>query len=53
LKSPLAVAYKAIPNYEAFYRAINLQNRWGIMQSFVGDVYGAPRQIRVGARMEF
>jgi outer membrane receptor protein involved in Fe transport len=53
LKSPLAVAYRAIPNYEAFYRAINLQNRWGIMQSFVGDVYGAPRQIRVGARLEF
>ena len=53
LKSPNANTYKALPNYTDFYKAINLANRWGIMQSFVGDVYGAPRQIRVGARMEF
>jgi hypothetical protein len=53
LKSPNASTYKALPDYEAFYRAINLANRWGIMNTFVGDVYGAPRQIRVGARMEF
>jgi hypothetical protein len=53
LKSALATQYKEIPNYENFYRAINLQNRWGILQSFVGDVYGAPRQIRLGARVEF
>ncbi|MDP2884006.1 MAG: TonB-dependent receptor [Ignavibacteria bacterium] len=53
LKSPNASSYKAIPYYEAFYRAINLDNRWTILQSFVGDVYGAPRQIRVGARLEF
>lgn len=53
LKSARATAYKEIPHYEDFYRAINLDNRWGISQTFVGDVYGAPRQIRVGARMEF
>jgi outer membrane receptor protein involved in Fe transport len=52
LKSPNATAYKAIPNYEAFYRAINLDNRWGMM-TYYGDVYGQPRQIRVGARAEF
>ena len=52
LKSANAVSYRAIPNYEAFYRAINLDNRWGVMQ-YTNDLYGAPRQIRVGARMEF
>lgn len=51
LKSPFSNQYKAIPNYEAFYRAINLDNRMGIM-NYRGDVYGAPRQIRVGVRME-
>jgi outer membrane receptor protein involved in Fe transport len=53
LKSANAISYKTIPYYESFYRAINMDNRWGILQSFVGDVYGAPRQIRVGARVEF
>ncbi len=53
LKSPNANTYKALPYYTDFYKAVNQANRWGIMQTFVGDVYGAPRQIRVGARMEF
>lgn len=53
LKSANATSYKAIPNYTDFYKAVNLDNRWGIMQTFVGDVYGAPRQIRIGARVEF
>jgi outer membrane receptor protein involved in Fe transport len=66
LKSPLSSAYKAIPNYSAFYKAINTDNRWGIMQAnedpfaggngpsanAYGDVYGAPRQVRVGVRVE-
>jgi hypothetical protein len=51
LKASAAQPYKAIPNYESFYRAINLDNRWGVM-SYRGDVYGTPRQIRVGVRME-
>jgi outer membrane receptor protein involved in Fe transport len=51
LKSPFAQPYKAIPDYEAFYRAINLENRWGVM-TYRNDVFGAPRQIRVGARIE-
>jgi len=51
LEASAAQQYKAIPNYESFYRAINLENRWGIM-SYSGDVYSAPRQIRVGARIE-
>jgi outer membrane receptor protein involved in Fe transport len=51
LKAPAAQPYKEIPNYEAFYRAINLDNRY-YMIAYRGDVYGVPRQIRVGARLE-
>lgn len=55
LKNPLADQFKAIPNYEAFYRAINLQNRWAYLQNIIGagDLFGSPRQIRVGARIEY
>jgi len=52
LKSPFAEPYKEIPNYEAFYRAINLQNRWGI-STYYGDIYDAPRQIRLGLKVEY
>lgn len=51
LQASAAQPYKAIPLYEAFYRAINLDNRWGIM-NYRGDVYSSPRQIRVGVRLE-
>ena len=46
-----ATPYKAIPNYESFYRTINLDNRYYVM-AYRGDVYGSPRQIRVGVRLE-
>ena len=43
----------------ADYRAVNLQNRWAAMNSGgslvgynLGDMYGTPRQIRVGVRAE-
>jgi len=49
--SPFSTPYKAIPDYAAFYRAMNLDNRAGIMRN-LGDVFAAPRQIRVGARLE-
>jgi outer membrane receptor protein involved in Fe transport len=52
LSNPLSAGYRAIPNYEAFYRAINLENRWAAYGVNLGDVYGAPRQIRVGMRVE-
>jgi hypothetical protein len=59
LSNPLSSAYRQIPNYEAFYRAVNLQNRWAAMNSGgslvgynLGDMYGTPRQIRVGVRAE-
>ncbi|HWP81955.1 MAG TPA: TonB-dependent receptor [Bacteroidota bacterium] len=62
LKSPYAEPYKQIPGYEEFYRAINLQNRWaytavgdifGSLGEQAGnDIYGTPRQIRVGVKFE-
>jgi hypothetical protein len=51
LKASAAQQYKLIPLYEEFYRTINLENRWGIM-SYRSDVYSAPRQVRVGVRLE-
>jgi hypothetical protein len=53
LQSPLSLNNRQIPNYEAVYRAINLENRWGLMQSFVGDVYATPREVRVGLKLEY
>jgi hypothetical protein len=64
LKSPFAESYKALPNYEAFYRAINLDNRWaytrvntigggGLGGQAGNDLFGQPRQIRLGAKIEY
>jgi hypothetical protein len=61
LKNEFATAYKDIPNYEAFYRAVNLKNRYaymnvgatgGLGQQGGGDIFGAPRQIIFGVRFE-
>jgi hypothetical protein len=52
LSNPLSAGYRAIPNYEAFYRAVNLENRWAAYGVNLGDVYGAPRQVRLGMRVE-
>jgi len=53
LKCDLAGAFYGIPNYVDFYRAINMDNRYGYSQATGLDIYGMPRQIRVGARLEF
>lgn len=62
LKSPFAESYKQIPNYEEFYRSVNLQNRWaymdigagqGLGQQAGGDLFGSPRQILLGLRLEY
>ncbi|MEK7819023.1 MAG: TonB-dependent receptor [Bacteroidota bacterium] len=55
LKSPFAESYKAIDNYENFYRATNLDNRYWALQArtFGTDVYGAPREVRFGVRLEY
>jgi hypothetical protein len=53
LRSPLAAPFYQIPNYVEFYRAINLQNRWGYQLATGTDIYGPPRQIRFGVKIEF
>jgi len=40
-----------IPHYADFYRAINLQNRWAYASVTGNDLYGSPRQIRMGLRV--
>ncbi|MCU0452365.1 MAG: TonB-dependent receptor [Bacteroidetes bacterium] len=61
LKSPFAVSYKAIPNYEAWYKAVNLANRHaymsvggggGLGQQGGNDLFGSPREIRIGMKLE-
>jgi hypothetical protein len=61
LTNPLAAGYTSIPGYSEFYKAVNLDNRWSYLQlpangrgQTLGgeDIYGVPRQIRVGVRIE-
>lgn len=52
LGSALAESSNQLPNYAAFYRDINLKNRWAYMRTG-NDLYGPPRQIRVGTTVEF
>jgi hypothetical protein len=53
LSSPFAATFYGIPNYVDFYRMVNSQNRWSYMLATGGDdIYGVPRQIRVGLRLE-
>ena len=61
LTNPLAAGYNATPGYADFYRAVNVENRWAYNQLPVNgrgqtlggeDIYGVPRQIRVGLRIE-
>jgi hypothetical protein len=53
LSSPFAAPFYAIPDYVDFYRTINGQNRWSYQLATGNDIYGLPRQIRVGLRLEF
>jgi hypothetical protein len=53
LKSPLAAQYVIVPGYSDFYRAINLDNRWGYFLASGNDLYAAPREIRFGIALEF
>ncbi len=52
LRSPLAASFVAIPNYSDFYRAINLDNRHAYIGATGNDIYGNPREIRVGVKLE-
>ena len=51
LSSPLAAEFIKTSNYAAFYRAINLENRWAYIGATGTDVYGQPRQLRFGLRL--
>ncbi|MBI3110887.1 MAG: TonB-dependent receptor [Ignavibacteriales bacterium] len=52
LRSHLAAPYVQIPNYSEFYKAINIDNRWAYLNAVGNDIYAAPRQIRVGLKLE-
>lgn len=61
LKSPFAVSYREVPNYEAWYKAVNLANRHAYMNIGAGgglggqtgtDLYDSPREIRIGMKLE-
>lgn len=45
--------FRDVPQYVEFYKAINNKNRWAYQQATGKDLYGTPRQIRVGVRLEF
>ena len=62
LKNPLATQYLQIPGYEEFYRTLNLTNRYyydrlgaggGLGQQAGGDLFGSPREIRLGVKLEY
>ena len=48
----LAAPYLQTPGYEQFYRDINLKNRWAYMSATGNDIYGTPRQVQFGLRVE-
>jgi hypothetical protein len=53
LSSPLALPYTANQQYVNFYKAANLNNRYFIMRVNGGDdLYSAPREIRVGVKVQ-
>lgn len=51
--SVYAEQFRPIPGYSAFYQAINLENRWAYMGATGYDLYGAPRQIRMGVNVSY
>jgi hypothetical protein len=52
LRSPLSASYTAIPRYVEFYQTLNLDNRYSYRGATGNDVYGSPREIRVGLKLE-
>jgi hypothetical protein len=50
-KSNFYTYYEPIPQYTQFYRFLNLRNRWAYMNATGRDMFGAPRQIRIGVRV--
>ena len=48
LGSAFSEYYKEQTNYEAFYKDINLNNRWAYMGATEYDLYSPPRRIQFG-----
>ncbi len=44
--------YTPIPRFTEFYNAINGDNRWAYMRATGNDLFAAPRQIRLGIKVE-
>lgn len=53
LRSELAVSFSGIPRYTELYNAINRDNRWAYSTATGNDLFGSPRQIFAGIRLEF
>lgn len=53
LQQTQADFYKSIPLYEEFYRTAILENRWAYMNVTGNDMYGTPRQIRLGLSLRY
>ncbi len=53
LQSPTAALFREDQQYVDFYNAFNLQNRWHYDVATGNDIYGSPRQIRFGLRLEY
>ena len=58
LTSRRAAQFLTDQEYVALYRAFNLENRWAYAQinradPNRNDVFGAPRQLRFGVRLEY
>ncbi|MEX0602169.1 MAG: hypothetical protein WD295_02430, partial [Bacteroidota bacterium] len=51
-ESPFSSFFKETDGYEDFYNTINLRNRWHYMSATGNDIYGTPRQIRLGLRVD-
>ncbi|MEX1275719.1 MAG: TonB-dependent receptor [Bacteroidota bacterium] len=52
LSSPQSKSFRDIGQYSEFYEAINLENRWAYISRKGTDLYGSPRQVRVGIKVE-
>lgn len=52
LQNDVTEFLQAVPGFVEFYNAINRDNRWAYMRVTGDDLFGAPRQIRVGVKLE-
>jgi hypothetical protein len=48
----IADYFAPMPRFVEFYNAINRDNRWAYMRATGDDLFGAPRQIRLGIKLE-